>query len=60
MFYIRDCNDIIMGNPKGYRTMRGAMHQAESKKSKIHRELWARFYAKKKENPESTFVYSVK
>jgi hypothetical protein len=41
MFYIFDCNAQIVGNPKGYRTMRGAMQQASSPKSPVCRALWA-------------------
>lgn len=32
--YIKDCNGEIIGNPKGYRTMKGAT-----------REAWGRHYA---------------
>lgn len=32
MFYIRDCNDTIVGNPKGYATMRGAQAQTSPRK----------------------------
>ena len=32
--YIKDCNGDIIGNPKGYRTMKGAT-----------REAWGRHYA---------------
>lgn len=33
-YFIRDCNDEIVGNPKGYKTMKGAT-----------REAWGRHYA---------------
>lgn len=32
--YIKDCNGEVIGNPKGYRTMKGAT-----------REAWGRHYA---------------
>ena len=32
MFYIRDCNDNIVGNPNGYKTMRGAQAQTNIRK----------------------------
>jgi hypothetical protein len=32
-FFIRDCNDNIVGNPKGYATMRGAQAQLSNWKS---------------------------
>lgn len=41
MFFIYDCYGNKVGNPKGYRTMRGAMAQADSVKTKIGRHIWA-------------------
>lgn len=41
MFYIKDCYGNIVGNPKGYKTMRGAKAQADSVKTKIGKHLWA-------------------
>ena len=32
LFYIRDCNDNIVGNPNGYATMRGAQAQTNPRK----------------------------
>lgn len=32
MFFIRDCNDAIVGNPDGYKTMRGAKAQTSPRK----------------------------
>ena len=31
-FFIRDCNDNIVGNPDGYKTMRGAQAQTSPRK----------------------------
>ena len=31
-FFIRDCNENIVGNPKGYATMRGAQAQTSPRK----------------------------
>lgn len=56
MYFIRDCNDVIVGNSKGYRTFRGANQQAHSTRSKVWGELWARYYAKRKANPEWMLV----
>ena len=56
MYFIRDCNDEIVGNPKGYRTFRGANQQAHSTRSKVYGELWRRYYAKRKEKPDWNFV----
>ena len=46
MFYIRDCNDNIVGNPAGYRTMRGAEAQYANRRSKVYRAIWAAFDAR--------------
>lgn len=59
-YYILDCCGNPCGNPKGYRTMRGAMQQTDSRKSKIHRELWDRFQMWQDRNPSEYLVYSVK
>lgn len=32
MYFIYDCNDNVVGNPKGYRTYRGAERQQNSGK----------------------------
>ena len=40
MFFIRDCNDRIVGNPKGYRTMRGAAAQQHRAGSPAYRAIW--------------------
>jgi hypothetical protein len=45
-FFIRNCMGDIVGNPKGYRTMRGAMVQHDSKKSKVHQKIWADYQAR--------------
>ena len=40
MFFIRDCNGRIVGNPKGYKTMRGAQAQTSPRKP-AGRAIWA-------------------
>ena len=42
MFYIRNCLGEIVGNPNGYRTMRGATRLCSSPKVKgsLYDELW--------------------
>jgi hypothetical protein len=45
MFYIRDCNDKIIGNLKGYRTMRGAQAQTNNHRSPVYRAIWSAFDA---------------
>lgn len=44
-FFIFDCNDRIVGNPSGYRTMRGAIQQANSRKAQAFRDIWAAYDA---------------
>ena len=60
MYFIRDCNDQIVGNPKGYRTFRGANQQAHSTRSKVNAEIWARFYAKRKVQPDCYLINRIK
>ena len=59
-FFIFDCNDNLAGNPKGYRTMRGAIQQADSRFSRVHRELWDRHNAWHDRNPSHNLVYSIR
>lgn len=60
-FFIRDCNDNIVGNPNGYRTIRGAHQQANGKYTKVSNQLWATFYAKRNNTPNcDPLVYSIK
>jgi hypothetical protein len=56
MHFIYDCNNQIVGNPKGYRTFRGADQQAHSTKTKVYGVLWSRYYAKRKEKPDWCLV----
>ena len=58
-FYIRDCNGVVVGNPKGYRTMRGAMQQASSRYSPVFRVLWRTYYDNETKNPNLDLIYSV-
>lgn len=62
MFYIRNCNGQIIGNPKGYPTHKGAQHQAESKTSAVHARIWADFYAHEEGNKAkgNNLIYSIK
>jgi hypothetical protein len=45
MFYIRDCNEQIIGNPQGYKTMRGARAQISPRKP-TGRAIWAAYEAR--------------
>lgn len=62
MFFIRNCNGQIVGNPKGYRTHAGAQQQAESKKSAVYERIWADFYANEDQNKArgNNLIYSIK
>lgn len=42
-FFIRDCNENIVGNPKGYATMRGAIAQQNRPGSPAYRAIWAAY-----------------
>jgi hypothetical protein len=44
-YFITDCKGEPVGNPKGYKTFRGASQQANSRRSKVYKEIWQRFYA---------------
>jgi hypothetical protein len=46
MFYIRDCNDTIVGNPAGYRTIRGAAAQQNNPRSKAYHAIRAAYDAR--------------
>lgn len=45
-FFIRDCNDTIVGNPEGYRTMRGACAAYKNSRAAAHKAVWAAFEAR--------------
>ena len=47
MFYIFDCEHKIIGNPKGYKTHKGAERQCENSGSKIKAQIWDKFYTPK-------------
>jgi hypothetical protein len=43
MFFIRDCNDAIVGNPKGYPTFKGANIQANKPNAPAYRAIWTAY-----------------
>lgn len=45
-FFIRDCNDTIVGNPAGYATMRGAARQQDNPRAPAYRAIWAAYDAR--------------
>jgi hypothetical protein len=56
-FYIYDCNGRIVGNPKGYRTIKGAIREQDRKGSPAWRAIWASYDAR--ENKSDTLVSSI-
>lgn len=63
MFFIFDCNNNIVGNPKGYRTHKGASRQCnidKRKHTKIMCILWNRFAEAKEINPEIKRIFSIR
>lgn len=46
MYFIYDCNNQIVGNPKGYSTFKGAEQQQNSTYGKAYREIWEAYYKK--------------
>jgi hypothetical protein len=58
-YFILDCCGNVMGNPKGYRTMRGAIQQASAKNSKLKYKLWQALENCRKEYPSHSLVYKI-
>ena len=56
-YFIYDCNNVGVGNPRGYRTFTGAERQA-SGKTKLRDQLWETFY--KRENKENNLVSCIR
>jgi hypothetical protein len=55
MYFIYDCNGSIIGNPKGYRTFRGAERQQNTRLKAI---IWDRFDVRV--NKDDTQLCSIK
>lgn len=58
-YFIFDCELNPVGNPKGYRTHKGAMQQASAKNSKLKHELWQAFHACRDRNHSHSLVYEI-
>lgn len=43
-FFIFNCKDEIVGNPKGYPTIKGAIKQQNTIGSKAYNGIWDAFY----------------
>jgi hypothetical protein len=63
MFFIFDCNGDIVGNPKGYKTHKGASTQCNIDKrchTKIMCILMNRFYEQKAIDQTKTRIFSIR
>jgi hypothetical protein len=61
MFFIFDCNGAIVGNPKGYRTHKGAERQCKlNGNSKVMQTLWNRFFERSQIDGTKTRIYSIR
>lgn len=58
-YFITDCQGNPIGNPRGYRTHRGAMQVCESRNSRIKSEIWTRFHVYRDANPGAKLVYRI-
>ena len=45
-YYIRNCKGEIVGNPKGYRTFKGASRQMNGTRTKAGRQIWEAFQSR--------------
>ena len=60
MFFIFNCNGSIIGNPKGYKTYKGAKAQFK-KPTRIKSEIYSEFFNRTfGENPHKTLIYSIR
>jgi hypothetical protein len=62
MFYVYDCYEKIVGNPSGYRTMRGASRLCNSRRVKgsLYDILWDTYEYAKAFDDKLTQVWSIK
>lgn len=59
-YFIRDCKDNIVGNPKGYPTFRGADIQANSVGSKAYEAIWTAYDEAKIVRPDWSNLFSIR
>jgi hypothetical protein len=61
MFFIRNCNGHVVGNPKGYKTHKGAQAQCE-KQGKIRSLIYTAYFQKPLTGnaQEASLLYSIK
>lgn len=60
MFYIFDCNGRVVGNPRGYRTIRGATREQDRRGSPAWRAIWDAFYARKEKDPDHRNISEIR
>jgi hypothetical protein len=61
MYFIFDCNGDIVGNPKGYKTHKGAQSQCKlNGQSKVMRLLWNRFFERAQIDSTKAPIYSIR
>lgn len=63
MFFIFDCHNQIVGNPKGYKTYKGALTQCNIDKrchTKIMCILMNRFYEQQEVDQKQTRIFSIR
>jgi len=63
LYFIYDCNNNVVGNPKGYRTFKGADRQQNSRWSKAREAIWTAFeekYGKHDSTRANVLVSSIK
>lgn len=58
-FYIFDCYGQTVGNPKGYRTHKGAERQASMKTSKAYGQIWRAYWSKQDTDPTCKLLYRI-
>ena len=58
MFFIYDCNNNVVGNPKGYRTHKGAATQTTGIRYPACKAIWAAYEARA--NKSDNFLCSIK
>jgi len=57
-FYVYDCNGNIVGNPAGYRTMRGAVQQQDRRGSPTYNAIWEAYA--NREDTNKNLICSIK
>ena len=60
MYFIRDCNDKIVGNLKGYKTIAQAIKQQDMYGSKAYKQIWSAYYGKTDWKKHARTISSVK